>query len=47
MEVIDKVAFACLYLPDTKLTEYIDRITADLVGKGNLDGLLLTGENSN
>ena len=42
--MIDKVAFACLYLPDAKLAEYIDRLTADLVGKGSLDGLLLTGK---
>ena len=37
------MAFACNYLPDTKLIEYIDRLTADLIEKGSLDGILLTG----
>ena len=46
LEVIDKVAFACLYLPDAWLAEYIDRLTAEVISRGNLDGLLLTGQSA-
>ncbi|KAI0220830.1 GATOR complex protein MIOS [Lamellibrachia satsuma] len=41
--VVDRVAFACMYLPDAKLSEYIDGLMAALIGKGSLDGIFLTG----
>ncbi|CAN7998307.1 unnamed protein product [Ixodes pacificus] len=43
MAVEDRVAFACLHLPDSKLTQYIGDLTNSLVAEGNLDGVLLTG----
>lgn len=43
MLVVDRVAFACMYLPDAKLSEYIHSLMADLIEKGSLDGIFLTG----
>ncbi|XP_040061541.1 GATOR complex protein MIOS [Ixodes scapularis] len=43
MAVEDRVAFACLHLPDSKLTQYIGDLTNSLVAEGNLDAVLLTG----
>lgn len=43
LELSDRVAFACLYLPDKDLKEYIDSYTTMLVEHGSIDGLLLTG----
>lgn len=41
--VDDKVAFACVFLSDSKLMEYTKKLCAELCEEGNLDGLLLTG----
>jgi len=43
MEVSDCVAFACIYLPDNELLQYIATLTTKLVSGGNLDGIILTG----
>lgn len=43
--VEDRVAFALTYLPDSKLTEYINYLTNKLIEEGNLSGILLTGNN--
>ncbi|ELU15458.1 hypothetical protein CAPTEDRAFT_157856 [Capitella teleta] len=43
LEISDKVALACMYLPDAKLTEYVDDLSRSLSASGNLDGILLTG----
>lgn len=43
MAVKDRVAFACLYLSDTKLNAYLKELVAELTRKGDLDGILLTG----
>lgn len=43
MAVEDRVAFACIYLNDTKLTEYLIRLSDTLVEEGDLAGILLTG----
>ncbi|XP_068202400.1 GATOR2 complex protein MIOS-A [Palaemon carinicauda] len=39
----DRVAFACSYLSDSRLKEYLERLNARLTEEGNLDGILLTG----
>ncbi|XP_069184860.1 GATOR2 complex protein MIOS isoform X3 [Procambarus clarkii] len=39
----DRVAFACTYLSDVRLMEYLERLNAQLTEEGNLDGILLTG----
>lgn len=41
--VDDRVAFACMFLPDNKLYEYLQNLCDTLIEEGNLDGLLLTG----
>lgn len=41
--VDDRVAFACMFLPDGKLLEYLKWLLEKLCDEGNLDGLLLTG----
>ncbi|KAL8558525.1 hypothetical protein ACOMHN_038849 [Nucella lapillus] len=46
MSVEDRVAFALTYLPDTQLKTYINSLCEDLVAKGDLDGMLLTGLSS-
>ncbi|KAK7109429.1 GATOR2 complex protein MIOS-like [Littorina saxatilis] len=43
LSVEDRVAFALTYLPDTQLRDRINRLADDLVCKGDLDGMLLTG----
>lgn len=43
MAIQDRVAFACTYLSDPRLTEYLDRLNTRLTEEGNLDGILLTG----
>ncbi|XP_013399099.1 GATOR complex protein MIOS-like isoform X2 [Lingula anatina] len=43
MCVQDRVAFACMYLCDSKLMEYIDTLTAEMINGGVLEGILLTG----
>lgn len=39
----DRIAFACLYLPDNKLFEYLRNIFNVFMEEGNLEGILLTG----
>ena len=39
----DKVAFACTYLDDTQLHNYVRKLTASVVAKGSILGLFLTG----
>lgn len=43
MSVDDRVAFACIFLPDNKLHEYLKSLYLKLIDEGNLDGILLTG----
>lgn len=45
MSVDDRVAFACIFLPDNKLHEYLKNLYMKLMEDGNLDGILLTGMN--
>lgn len=44
MAVEDRVAFALMFLSDTKLIEYLKRLTFKLSDEGNLAGFLLTGK---
>lgn len=44
MLVDDRVAFACTFLPDNKLNDYLRKLTDKLMDEGNLDGILLTGK---
>lgn len=44
MAVEDRVAFACTFLSDSRLSEYIDRLTTRLTEEGDLAGILLTGK---
>lgn len=41
--VEDRVAFACCFLSDIKLFEYLRNLTAKLTEEGDLGGMLLTG----
>lgn len=43
MAIQDRVAFACTYLSDVRLMEYLEKLKARLTEEGNLDGVLLTG----
>ncbi|XP_048578803.1 GATOR complex protein MIOS isoform X2 [Nematostella vectensis] len=43
IEVEDIVAFACKFLPDSKLVAFIKMLTSLMVEAGDLDGMLLTG----
>lgn len=43
MSVEDRVAFACTFLSNSKLYEYLSQLTETLVSNGQLSGLLLTG----
>ncbi|XP_064455610.1 GATOR2 complex protein MIOS-like [Ornithodoros turicata] len=43
LAVEDRIAFACVHLPDAKLVQYIERLTTSTLEEGNLDGILLTG----
>lgn len=45
LAIDDKVGFACMFLPDMKLLEYLRKLCNTLTDAGNLDGLLLTGNN--
>ncbi|KAL1497793.1 hypothetical protein ABEB36_008691 [Hypothenemus hampei] len=46
MAVDDRVGFALVYLSDHKLVEYLNKLSIELCERGNLDGLLLTGNSS-
>lgn len=41
--VRDRVAFACMFLNDTQLPRYVDKLSAEMKDSGNLEGVLLTG----
>ncbi|GFT39799.1 GATOR complex protein MIOS [Nephila pilipes] len=41
--VQDRMAFACLYLNDRKLADFLDGLKKQMTETGNLDGILLTG----
>ncbi|KAL0984813.1 hypothetical protein UPYG_G00147300 [Umbra pygmaea] len=41
--VTDRVAFACMFLNDTQLPRYMDKLTNEMKEAGNLEGILLTG----
>lgn len=43
MAVEDRVAFALMFLSDSKLSEYLKKLTQKLTDEGNLSGFLLTG----
>lgn len=45
ISVDDRVAFACTFLSDSKLNEYLKSLTTKMISEGNLDGMLLTGNN--
>uniref|UniRef100_A0A7M5WX31 WD repeat protein mio zinc-ribbon like domain-containing protein n=2 Tax=Clytia hemisphaerica TaxID=252671 RepID=A0A7M5WX31_9CNID len=43
MDLKDRIAFACRYLSDAKLTNYVENVTSKMITSGGLEGLLLTG----
>lgn len=43
LSVSDRMAFACQFLCDTKLTEYVKEMIKKCIECGDLNGLLLTG----
>ncbi|PFX28431.1 WD repeat-containing protein mio [Stylophora pistillata] len=43
MEIEDRVAFACKFLPDNKLSQFLENLSTKLSNAGDLDGILLTG----
>lgn len=43
MAVEDRVAFALMFLSDSKLCEYLKKLTQELIEEGDLSGFLLTG----
>ncbi|XP_053610182.1 GATOR2 complex protein MIOS isoform X2 [Plodia interpunctella] len=43
MRLEDRVAFACIFLSDSALHEYVKTTSAALVQQGDLSGMLLTG----
>lgn len=43
MAVEDRVAFALMFLSDSKLYEYLKKLTQKLTDEGNLAGFLITG----
>lgn len=43
MSVRDRIGFACKFLSDGHLSDYIEQLSRQLIREGNLDGMLLTG----
>lgn len=43
MAIEDRVAFACTFLSNSKLHDYLMTLTETLVSEGDLAGILLTG----
>lgn len=39
----DRVAFACMFLPDSKLNNFISSLAVDLVKNGVLEGAMVVG----
>lgn len=46
MRLEDRVAFACIFLPDGRLQEYVRATCDTLTERGDLAGILLTGHSS-
>lgn len=46
MAVVDQVAFACTFLSNKRLSDYLTGLTDRLTNEGNLAGILLTGGGS-
>ncbi|XP_067625308.1 GATOR2 complex protein MIOS-like [Eurosta solidaginis] len=44
ISLADRVAFACKYLSETKLSDYVKELIQKSIENGDLNGLLLTGE---
>ena len=44
MTVRDRIGFACNFLSDSYLTDYVEQLNRQLTREGNLDGMLLTGK---
>lgn len=43
IEIEDRVAFACKYLPEKKLSQFLENLSIRMSNAGDLDGILLTG----
>ncbi|XP_041102180.1 GATOR complex protein MIOS [Polyodon spathula] len=43
LAVRDRVAFACMFLSDSQLPRYIEKLASEMKEAGNLEGILLTG----
>ncbi|XP_067931890.1 GATOR2 complex protein MIOS-B-like [Watersipora subatra] len=43
ISIADRVAFACIFLPDVELRAYISSLQAEVISEGNLSGVLVTG----
>ncbi|XP_028398723.1 GATOR complex protein MIOS-B-like isoform X2 [Dendronephthya gigantea] len=43
LEIEDQVAFACKYLPDSKLGPFVNDLCKNMIRTGNLEGMLVTG----
>lgn len=43
MLIDDRIGFACTFLSDTDLVEYICQLTDHVYEKGDISGILLTG----
>lgn len=43
LSIADRVAFACLFLPDSHLMQYLHRLQAEVIVQGDLSGVILTG----
>ncbi|MGH0129785.1 UNVERIFIED_CONTAM: hypothetical protein FKN15_061237 [Acipenser sinensis] len=43
LAVQDRVAFACMFLSDSQLPRYIEKLASEMKEAGNLEGILLTG----
>jgi len=41
----DRLAFAAIYLPEENLITYVNKMTEEVIQRGNLQGILLTGLN--
>ena len=44
ISLADRVAFACKYLSESKLSDYVKQLIQKSIENGDLNGLLLTGE---
>ncbi|XP_054158947.1 GATOR complex protein MIOS-B-like [Oppia nitens] len=43
LDIADRIAFACIYLSDQSLCEYINYLTQTMIESGNLRGIIVTG----